>query len=248
VATFLALVLPAFGTAIGGLALLAFPDPSERTLDTLLGFTGGVMLSAAAFGLFVPALEDGPTWVVVVGLAAGAGVIVLLDRLVPHAHARFAERHRLAAEDHVTAVRPWLLLSAMTIHNLPEGLAVGAAFAAGGWELGAPVAVAIGVQNIPEGFAAAAPLLRAGTPVRHAVLLAAATGLVEAPAALLAYSALEAVGPLLVAGLAFAGGAMLYVVVDELIPESHLHGNERGATLALLCGFALMLGLEQAMT
>jgi ZIP family zinc transporter len=245
VATFLALILPGLGTAIGGLALLAFPHPSERTLDVLLGFTGGVMLAAAAFGLFVPALDDGPTWAVVVGLGVGAGVIAVLDRLVPHAHARFAERHRIAAEDHATAVRPWLLLSAMTIHNLPEGLAVGAAFAAGGWELGAPVAVAIGLQNVPEGFAAAAPLLRTGTPVRHAVLLGIATGLVEPPAALLAYSALEAVGPFLVAGLAFAGGAMLYVVVDELIPESHLHGNERGATLALIAGFALLVVLEQ---
>jgi zinc transporter, ZIP family len=120
------------------------------------------------------------------------------------------------------------------------------AFAAGGTELGAPLALAIGIQNIPEGFAAAAPLVAGGMSRRHAAGVAALTGVVEPPAAALALVAFEVVEPLLAGGLAFAAGAMLYVVVDELIPESHARGNERDATLALVVGFALMLLLDNA--
>jgi len=142
--------------------------------------------------------------------------------------------------------RALLLLSALTIHNVPEGIAVGAAFAAGGPELGAPIALAIGIQNIPEGFAAAAPLLAGGTSKRSAVAIAAATGAVEPPSALAALGAFGLAETLLPAGLAFAAGAMLYVVIDELIPESHAQGNERAASVALLVGFGLMLALDNA--
>ena len=123
---------------------------------------------------------------------------------------------------------------------------MGVAFAAGGTDLGVPLAVAIGVQNVPEGFAAAAPLIPAGVRRGQAAGIAAMTGLVEPPAALLGFAALELVGGLLAAGLAFAAGAMLYVVVDELVPESHGHGHEREASLALVGGFALMLALDNA--
>jgi ZIP family zinc transporter len=134
----------------------------------------------------------------------------------------------------------------MTIHNVPEGLAVGVAFAAGGPDLGIPIALAIGIQNVPEGFASAAPLLEAGYRRRTAARFGALTGTVEPPAALAAYAAFELAGGLLAVGLAFAAGAMLYVIVDELIPESHGSGNEREASLALLVGFALMLALDNA--
>lgn len=204
------------------------------------------MLAATAFSLLVPALDRGGIGEVVLGLAAGAALMAALDATVPHAHARFSEHGILSAERRRARERGTLLLSAMAIHNLPEGMAVGVAFAAGGVELGAPLALAIGLQNIPEGFAAASPLVPAGTPRRRAAGIAALTGLVEAPAAGLALLAFGLVEPLLAGGLAFAGGAMLYVVVDELIPESHARGNERLATLSLLVGFALMLALDNA--
>ncbi|MGH3006930.1 MAG: ZIP family metal transporter [Gaiellaceae bacterium] len=224
-------------------ALFLFPRPSDRLLDGLLGFTAGVMLAASAFSLLVPALDEGALWEVLAGFLVGAVAFAGLDHVVPHVHARFSER------DHpgrASPERALLLLSALTLRNVPEGLAVGVAFAAGGPELGAPLALAIGLQNIPEGFAAAAPLLDAGAPRRVAVGVAAATGAVEPPAALAAIGAFGLTSLLLPAGLAFAAGAMLYVVVDELVPESQVRGNERVATLALLGGFALMLGLDNA--
>ena len=235
-------------TGAGGLALLAFRRPSDLALDALLGFTAGVMLAATAFSLLVPALGEGAVWEVVLGFGLGCLAMVSLDQVLPHVHLRFAERGE-AQEDVRTPARrrAVLLLSALTIHNIPEGMAVGVAFAAGGAELGVPIALAIGIQNIPEGFAAAAPLVAAGGRRRDAVLVAAATGLVEPPAALAALVAFDVVGVLLPAALGFAAGAMLYVVVDELVPESHARGNERAATLALVVGFALMLVLDNAL-
>ena len=228
-------------TAVGGLFLLVVPHPSERLLAALLGFTGGVMLAATSFSLLLPATERGALWEVLVGFGLGAALFAVLDRIVPHVHARFLERDHPRAADRQRAT---MLLSALTIHNVPEGLAVGIAFAAGGPELGVPLALAIGIQNIPEGFAAAAPLVAAGARPAVAVAFAAATGAVEPPAAFAAFAAFDLTDALLPAGLAFAAGAMLYVVVDELIPESHARGREREATLALMGGFALMLGLD----
>jgi ZIP family zinc transporter len=226
--------------------LLLFRRPSIVVLDSLLGFTAGVMLAATAFSLLVPALERGPLGEVLAGFAIGCGFIAALDLLVPHAHTRFRERGRPAAEELAARDRATLLLAALTIHNVPEGLAVGVAFAAGGSDLGLPLAIAIGIQNIPEGFAAAAPLLPAGTSPRKAAGVAALTGMVEPPAALAAYATFELAGALLAGALAFAAGAMLYVIVDELVPESHGHGYERAASLALLGGFALMMALDNA--
>jgi ZIP family zinc transporter len=180
------------------------------------------------------------------GFAAGFAVITALDVLIPHAHARFRERGRMAAEERAASERATLLVSALTIHNVPEGIAVGVAFAAGGPELGVPIAIAIGTQNVPEGFAAAAPLLAAGTPRRRAIGVAALTGIVEPPAALAAYGSFELASALLPVGLAFAAGAMLYVVIDELVPEAQGRGNERIASLGFLIGFSLMMGLDNA--
>ena len=231
------------GTVVGGLSLLLLPRaPRPLLLDVLLGFTAGVMLAATAFSLLVPALDRGTVAEVVTGLLAGAGLLALVDWLIPHAHARFPERHLHAAD----WTRGTLLLTALTIHNVPEGVAVGVAFAAGGSDLGVPIAIAIGLQNVPEGFVAAAPLVAAGMRRRSAAAIAAASGLVEPPAALAALAAFGLASALLPVGLGFAAGAMLYVVVDELIPESHTNGNERAATGALVAGFALMLALDNA--
>jgi ZIP family zinc transporter len=230
------------GTAVGGLALLVLPRANQTLLDVLLGFTAGVMLAATAFSLLVPALDEGTVAEVVVGLVLGAATLALVDWLIPHAHAQFREEHL----HHAAWQRGTLLLTALTIHNVPEGLAVGVAFAAGGPELGIPIAIAIGLQNVPEGFVAAAPFVGAGMRRGRAAAIAAATGLVEPPAAFAAVAAFSVASVLLPVGLAFAGGAMLYVVVDELVPESHAAGNERAATGALIVGFALMLALDNA--
>ncbi len=230
-------------TGIGGLGLLLMPRPSDILLDGLLGFTAGVMLAATAFSLLVPALDDGTVVEVIAGVVAGGATLVALDIFVPHVHLRFIERGHADVQAGRRAV---LLVSALTIHNIPEGIAVGVAFAAGGSELGIPIALAIGIQNVPEGFAAAAPLLAAGSSRRSAIGVAALTGAVEPPSALIAFAAFGVASALLPFGLAFAAGAMLYVVVDELVPESHARGNERVASVALLAGFVLMLALDNA--
>jgi ZIP family zinc transporter len=244
--TALAWIFAAGGaTALGGLALLVLPRPSDRWLDGLLGFTAGVMLAATVFSLLVPALERGSLGAVLGGFALGCAAIALLDLSLPHRHLRFLEGGAGRIQDSGERRRAALLLGALTIHNVPEGMAVGVAFAAGGPELGVPIALAIGIQNVPEGFAAAAPLLSSGTRLRAAIV-AALTGVVEPPAALAALAAFEAASSMLAGALAFAAGAMLYVVVDELVPESHARGHERLATFALACGFALMMGLDNA--
>lgn len=240
------MVAPGLATGVGGLGLLFFRAPSRLVNDTLLGFTAGVMLAATAFSLLVPALDRGTLAEVLAGLGLGAALVVLLDARIPHAHARMHERGWARLADTDSAHRSTLLISALTIHNIPEGLAVGLAFGAGGTELGVPLAIAIGIQNVPEGFAAAAPLVPAGVPRGRAAGVALATGIVEPFAALFAFGAVELVSPLLAIGLAFAAGAMLYVIVDELVPESQGGGNERAASIALMCGFALMLALDNA--
>jgi len=238
--TLAGLILPGLATGLGSLSVLAMPRPGDRLMATLLGFTGGIMLAAAVFSLLVPALELGSLGEVLSGFAVGTLVIGAFDAALPHAHPRFVERGRDGGS------RALLLIGALTIHNIPEGLAVGVAFAAGGTDLGLPVAIAIGIQNVPEGFAAAPPLLDAGTSRAVAIVLAAATGLVEPPAALLGYGASETSASILPLGLAFAAGAMVYVVLDELVPESHARGYERLATLGAVGGFAVMMALDTA--
>jgi ZIP family zinc transporter len=173
--TLIAILAAGGATGLGGLALFALPRPSSRLMDALLGFTAGVMLAATAFSLLVPALELGGLPDVLLGFASGTVAFALIDLVVPHVHARFSERGRPAAPAQERAV---LLLSALTIHSVPEGLAVGVAFAAGGNELGIPLVAAIGIQNVPEGFAAAVPLVEVGRPRRTAVAFAAANGAV----------------------------------------------------------------------
>jgi ZIP family zinc transporter len=233
---------------VGALPLLVLRRRADRVMPVLLGFTAGIMLAATAFSLLVPALDRGGVAEVSGGFVLGALAIAAVDRLLPHLHTTLRERGVRVLPGEPTAVRrATLLVAAMTIHNVPEGLAVGIAFAAGGTELGVPIALAIAIQNVPEGFAAAAPLLDIGVRRSAAVTIGALTGLVEPPAALAAFGALSAASTLLPAGLAFAAGAMLYVVVDELIPESHAGGREREATIALLGGFVLMMVLDNAL-
>ena len=238
------ILVPAVGTAVGGVAILVVGGAvSDRLLDGLMGFTAGVMLAATAFSLLVPALDSGPLWQVLAAFVAGGLALMALDALVPHAHERFFERGHAPPAGRASQ-RAALLLAALVIHNVPEGAAVGTALAAGGTGLGVPFAAASALQNVPEGFAAAAPLLATDLPRSRVALVGVATGLVEPPAALLAFWALSLSEVLLPIGLAFAAAAMLYVVVDELLPECYVRGNERLATLAFLAGFVLMMGLD----
>lgn len=242
------IVASGLGTALGAAGLLVFRGrPPRRLLDALLGFTAGVMVAAVSFSLLVPGLEAGSVGQVLGGFLIGAAFLLLLDVVVPHAHAELAEHGHRPLEQVAAGRRAVMLLSALTIHNIPEGMAVGAAFAAGGTDAGIALALAIGIQNVPEGFAAGAPLIDLGTPRWKAAGIAGATGLVEPPAAFLTFFAVELVGPLLPWALGFAAGAMLYVVIDELVPEAERHGNERIATLAAMGGFALLLALDNAL-
>jgi zinc transporter, ZIP family len=242
------LVAPGLATGIGAVFLLLLRRPHQRLLDALVGFTGGIMLAAMVFSLLMPALDRGSLADVVIGFAVGFVVLAGVDAVIPHLHhlrddARDAQRVREGGPTRQAV----LMLSAMTIHNVPEGLAVGVAFGAGGMELGIPIAIAIGVQNVPEGFAAGAPLMATADRVRVPVLAAAATGLVEPVAAFVGYAAVASSTLLLPGALAFAAGAMLYVVVDELVPDSHAHGNEQLASLGMLVGFVVMLVLDVAL-
>lgn len=240
----LILVAPGLATVLGGFSLLFVRRASQVSLDILLGFTAGIMLAASLFSLLLPSLDQGSLWKVLIGLMLGALVLMAADHAIPHLHPRLRERDETTTPSGDVTRRATLLLSAMTIHNVPEGMAVGVALAAGGPELGLPIAIAIGVQNIPEGFAAAAPLLETTMPRRRVAAIGAATGLVEPPAALAAYAAVSYAEVLLPFALAFAAAAMLYVIVDELLPEAAARGNEREATMAFFLGFMLMMVLD----
>ena len=241
------IVASGLGTSLGAVFIFAVRTPREGVMNALLGFTAGIMLAATAFSLLVPALDRGPLGQVIAGFLAGGALLMVLDSVVPHIHARFRETGHLTVAEARAEQRGILLLSALTIHNVPEGLAVGLAFAAGGPDLGVPIALAIGIQNVPEGFAAAAPLRDAGSTARFAAGIGALTGAVEPLAAFAAYFAFDQLSGLLAGGLAFAAGAMLYVIVDELIPEAHGRGNEREVTVALMTGFAIMMALDNGL-
>jgi ZIP family zinc transporter len=181
--------------------------------------------------------------VVVGGLALGAAFLGLMDRLIPHMH--FISGPEGPSSN---LRRIWLLIFAITIHNMPEGLAVGVSFGTEDVGTGAVLALGIGLQNMPEGLAVALPLVREGYTRKRAVWYATLTGLVEPAVALLGVSLVIILAPLLPLALAFAGGAMLYVVADELIPESHRKGHEKEATLGTVVGFGLMMTLDNLFT
>jgi len=226
-------------TGIGAIPVLFFTRISDRLLDVMLGFAAGVMLAASSFSLIVPAIELGCVWVAVVGLAIGALTLHLFDRFIPHTHfisGPEGPSPRLA--------RLWLFIIAITLHNFPEGMAVGVSFGGGDIERGLIIATAIGLQNMPEGLAAAFPLRREEYSRGKALLYATLTGLVEPVGGLLGAAMVSLSHPMLPWGLAFAAGAMIFVVSDEMIPESHRKGFEREATFGLIIGFIVMMLLD----
>jgi len=226
-------------TGVGSLPVFLLVRPSDKVMDAMLGFAAGVMLAATAFSLIVPAIDEGGIWVTVGGLALGVAFLELMDRSIPHMH--FISGPEGPPSN---LRRIWLLVLAITIHNLPEGLSVGVSFGTEDIGAGTVLALAIGLQNMPEGLAVALPLVREGYTRGRAVWYATLTGLVEPVAGLFGVSLVIIFAPLLPLGLAFAAGAMLYVVVDEVIPESHRKGHEKEASLGTVVGFGLMMLLD----
>lgn len=229
-------------TVIGAVIGFIFKKISHKFSDIVLSFAAGVMLAAAVIGLILPSVEYGGKYgiiVTIVGIFVGAICLNLIDRLVPHLH-------RLVGADiephHSTNLSKVLLfVTAIAIHNLPEGVAAGVGFGSGDTSQALIIAGGIALQNIPEGMVIIGPMLAAGVSSKKTFLLAMMTGLVEVVGTLLGFFAVSIASVILPFALAFAGGTMLYVISDEMIPETHAHGNERGATYALLVGFCLML-------
>ncbi len=237
----IASLLTGLATGVGALPILFIKKVSERVLDSLLGFAAGVMLAATAFSLLIPAIDIGGVWRTVIGLFAGAFFIVIADRFLPHFH----PSPGIGLEGPKSSLRKvWLFAFAITIHNFPEGLTVGVGFGGGDFAAATVLAIAIGLQNMPEGLAVALPLVREGYSAGKALLYATLTGLVEPPAGIIGAAAVFWMKPILPYALAFAAGAMLYVISDEIIPETHRRGYEKEATFGVITGFAVMMILD----
>ncbi|ELY78330.1 ZIP family metal transporter [Natrinema pallidum] len=240
----------------GASLVLVWRDPSERALDGALGFAAGVMLAAAFTSLIVPGIEQysgGNPIPTLVGVALGAIFLDRADGLVPHAHYLLTGNRR-ADEANPSTSLPLdrdrlapvvLFILAITLHNMPEGLAVGVGFGSGNVENAIPLMLAIGIQNVPEGLAVSVAAINAGLDRRfYAAVAGVRSGLVEIPLAVLGALAVSAVEPILPYAMGFAAGAMLFVISDEIIPETHIHGYERTATLGLMAGVIVMLYLD----
>ena len=229
-------------TVFGSLIGFASKRISHRFSDIVLSFAAGVMLSAAVLGLILPSLNYGGKYgilVTIAGIFVGAVCLNLIDKLVPHLHrlvGNDTEAHRNTNLDKVM-----LFVAAIAIHNLPEGIAAGVSFGTEDTSQAMMIAFGIALQNIPEGMVIIAPMLAAGVTPGKTFVRAMITGLIEVVGTLVGYWAVNIASAVLPFALAFAGGTMLYVISDEMIPETHAHGSETGATYALLCGFCVML-------
>lgn len=227
-----------FGSLIGFL----FKNISHKFSDIVLSFAAGVMLSAAVLGLILPSIEYGGAYgllITVPGIFIGALCLNLIDQFVPHLHRLVGpdiESHHNADLNKVL-----LFVAAIAIHNLPEGIAAGVSFGTDNAAQALMIAGGIALQNIPEGMVIIGPMLAAGVSPRKTFLCAMVTGLIEVAGTLIGYFAVSLASSILPFALAFAGGTMLYVISDEMIPDTHAHGNEQGATYALLLGFCVML-------
>jgi ZIP family zinc transporter len=246
---------------LGASLVLVWRDPSERALDGALGFAAGVMLAAAFTSLIIPGIETysgGDPVPVLFGVVLGALFLDRSDVVVPHAHYLLTGHRREDAAktdgsgqiDEEALAGVVLFILAITLHNVPEGLAVGVGFGAVATDpsaLGGAISLmlAIGIQNVPEGLAVSVAAVNAGLDRRlYAVFAGLRSGVVELPLAILGAAAVAVVQPLLPYAMGFAAGAMLFVISDEIVPETHLRGHERVATLGLMAGVVVMLYLD----
>jgi len=233
-------------TAVGTLPVLFVRSAPRRLMDAMMGFAAGVMVAASCWSLLVPAIAAGGVLVAAVGLLAGGAFLYIADQVLPHLHPEFPDE--ASSEGPKVAWRQSaLLMLAMTLHNFPEGMAVGVSF--GGGELGPATALAIGIglQNVPEGLAIALPLRRGGMTRGRAFFWGQLSAAIEPVAGVIGAALALASAAFLPYGMAAAAGAMLYVVVEELIPETVRSGTIDVATLGFLGGFAVMMSLDNAL-
>ncbi len=246
-------------TALGAAMIFIFKDINRRLFDGLMGFAAGVMIAASFWSLLAPAIEMAqgsplPAWVPALGgFLLGGFFLWLGDRILPHLHIGFPITEAEGIKTNWQ--RSILLVLAITLHNIPEGLAVGVAFGAAAANLPAAslagavaLAVGIGLQNFPEGLAVSAPLRRDGLSRLKSFGYGQLSGLVEPIAGILGAWAVIKAQAILPYAMAFAAGAMIYVVVEELIPESQLEKNTHVATAGTLIGFAIMMVLDVALS
>lgn len=245
-------------TALGAGLVFLTRRVSQRVLDAMLGFSGGVMIAASYWSLLAPAIEHAqenalPAWLVAaIGFCLGGASLLAMDKTLPHLHLGFGDHE--AEGRRTTWHRSILLVLAITMHNIPEGLAVGVAFGGAAAGLSASsiagavaLAVGIGIQNFPEGVAVAMPLRREGFSRLKCFWYGQLSAVVEPFAGVAGAAAVMTFRPILPYALAFAAGAMIYVVVEELIPESHRAGNVDLATTSLMLGFTVMMVLDVAL-
>ncbi len=231
-------------TVAGALIGFCFKKISHDTSDIILAFAAGVMLAAAVIGLILPSLEHEGNFalpICIAGIFCGAFCLNLIDKIVPHLHKLTGVEQEMHPESSQRLDKVLLFVMAIAIHNLPEGIAAGVGFGTGNPAEALLIAGGIALQNIPEGMVIIGPMLAAGISSGRTFVIALITGLVEVAGTLLGFFAVSLSTAILPFALAFAGGTMLYVISDEMIPETHAHGVERGATYALLAGFCVML-------
>lgn len=252
-------IVIAFLNMIGALSIFLIRNPSERFLDGALGFAAGVMLAASFTSLILPGIDAGGLIPVVVGIALGTLFLDQADKWVPHVHFLITGRARqdqnpsapISATNglhnkHLSSLILFIL--AITLHNMPEGLAVGVGFGSGNTANAIALMLAIGIQNIPEGMAVSISARNAGLGNRfYAAFTGIRSGVVEIPLAFFGAWAVSLAEPLLPYAMGFAAGAMLYVISDEIIPETHSRGYERVATFGTMLGLIIMLSLDIAL-
>lgn len=241
----LASLAAGLATGVGALPVLFIRDVSRQLQDIMMGFGAGVMLAATSFSLIIPAITAGgggvpSAFIVAGGMTLGGLFLFLSDRYSPHEH--FIKGPEGA--DPGNLKRIWLFIIAITLHNFPEGLAVGVGFGGGDVSNGTILAVGIGLQNMPEGLVVALALITERYTPFKALMIAFATGLVEPAGGLIGAGIVSISAPLLPWGLGFAAGAMLFVISDEIIPESHRKGFEKQSTFGVMAGFMVMMILD----
>ncbi|WP_088102322.1 ZIP family metal transporter [Halalkalibacter urbisdiaboli] len=227
--------LAAMATVLGAVPLFFVKQLSEKWKDILVAFTAGIMVSASTFGLMPQALEESGLIVLTIGLIIGVVILDLIEKNIPHIDVE--NESGIAYFDS----KSLLVIIALFIHNIPEGMSMGFSYASQNESLGPIVAIAIGAQNMPEGLILAVFLLNSKVRKGKALLIVTLTAFVEVLAALIGFFAASFVQPLIGYGLAFAAGAMVFIVYKELIPESHGHGFERESTYSFIIGLLIML-------
>lgn len=243
----LASLAAGLATGLGAVPIFFTSNVSKKVLNVMLGFAAGIMLAATSFSLIIPAIEAGGGGIRGTGLALGGillgGIFLdLIDKIFPETNLSAGP-----GQNHDNMRRAWLFVLAITLHNFPEGLAVGVGFGSGDIANGLSLAVAIGLQNLPEGLAVTLPLLREGFPSWKAFLVALGSGLVEPLGGLLGVGLVQIAQPIMPLGLSFAAGAMLFVISHEIIPETQKDTSSKMATHALMLGFVIMMFLDNVL-